>query len=62
MSADGWKKIAEAMRRRQEEEAYRVRAEMEKFEIADEQLKEHGRAVKRGSDPEFPRRKRTRRY
>lgn len=54
MSNDGWKIIAEAMRRRQEEEAWKVLDRVKKDEIADKQLKEMGKAAREGSDPAFP--------
>ena len=61
MTPDGWKKLAEAMRRREEEEAWRLHQRLTAEEIADQQLLEMGRGARKGSDPAYPARKRTRR-
>jgi hypothetical protein len=68
MSGDGWKQVAEAMRRRQEEEAWKaLDVKSKKWQASsDEVLQEQGRAAKSGTDPAFPtrtnyHRKRTRR-
>lgn len=61
MAADGWKKLEEAMRKRQEEAAWELRERLHHDEIADKQLKE--KSVRRAPDCALPNplRKRTRR-